>query len=324
MRVWQRKIYRKLRLISADRFNKPIKKNSIILEFFQGMVSLLIGMVLVCNLSVRLSLCNNRSIEDKNQEIVIPVNDKIDLHHQFKNRIDQVVEPLVHKSKHVGISVGIIKLGQTAIFGYGRTSIGGTRLPDGNTIYEIGSVTKVFTSLLLADLVQAGLVETSDPVGKLLPSSVKAPSYDGTEITLISLSSHTSGLPRIPSNLFRLNDFISLNFIKNPYANYTSSKLNAFLSEHKLKAKPGARYSYSNLGMGLLGHILAQSRDTTFEELIVRRICHPLGMKDTRIILSDEQKTRLAEGCGGTYSFGPLCLKFPARNWDFLALAGCG
>ncbi len=122
------------------------------------------------------------------------------------------------------------------------------------------------------------------------------PKYGDTEMTLIDLACHMSGLPRLPNNINRFSDYLNLNLIKNPYSSYTPQRLYAFLSKHTLKTKPGIKYSYSNLGMGLLGHALARRQAKTFEELVVSRICEPLEMKDTRITLSPEQQSRLAQG----------------------------
>jgi CubicO group peptidase (beta-lactamase class C family) len=197
------------------------------------------------------------------------------------------------------------------VLGYGKVAKDRETQPDGNTIFEIGSATKVFTTIALADMVKDGLVAFDDPISKLLPSSVKAPTYEGKEITLVHLATHTSGLPRIPGNLLATTKDAG-----NPYANYAVSDLYEFLSNHKLQREPGKDYEYSNLGMGLLGHLLALKSGTTYEELVVKRICDRLDMKDTRIGLSPEQQTRLAKG----HSIQAL----PVSNWDIPTLAGAG
>ena len=122
---------------------------------------------------------------------------------------------------------------------------------DKNTVFEIGSITKVFTSLLLADMVKRSELALDNLVSKYLPSDVKMPERNGRVITLEDLSRHRSGLPRLPSNLDAEAD------PKNPYANYSVKKLYNFLSGYELPRDIGAQFEYSNLGGGLLGNVLA-------------------------------------------------------------------
>jgi Beta-lactamase class C and other penicillin binding proteins len=163
---------------------------------------------------------------------------------------------------------------------------------DGDTIFEIGSATKVFTSLLLADAVKRGEVALTDPVAKYLPAEVKVPERAGRKITLVDLATHTSGLPSVPSNLAPKNP-------ANPYAGYTVQQLYDFLSTYQLSRDIGAQYDYSNLGVGLLDNALSRRAGVDYETLVQTRITRPLGMKSTSIALSEEQKRRLASGHGG-------------------------
>ena len=185
--------------------------------------------------------------------------------------------------------------------------MGGGQPVDGDTIFEIGSVTKVFTALLLADMVAKGEVALTDPVSKYLPATVKL--AGSKPITLEQLATHTSGLPRLPSN-FAPKD------VTNPYADYTPEKLYEFLASHRPAGEPGSRYDYSNLGTGLLGHALALRAGTDFETLVRKRILEPLGMKSTSFAVPEESKARLAAGHDASLA--------PARNWEFSALAGVG
>jgi len=180
---------------------------------------------------------------------------------------------------------------------------------DPDTLFEIGSVTKVFTALLLADMVEQNEVRLEDPVSKYLPPSVKIPSRNGRQITLLDLATHTSGLPRMPIN-FAPKD------AANPYADYSVAQLYEFLSGYALPRDIGAEYEYSNLGMGLLGHALALRAGTNYETLVLNRICRPLGMTVTAITLSSEQKARLATGYDEA---GQV-----ASHWDIPTLAGAG
>src|SRR5271163_2425041 len=111
-------------------------------------------------------------------------------------------------------------------------------------------MTKVFTSLALMDMVQKGEVAVTDPVSKYLPARVKVPERNGKKITLQDLSTQSSGLPRMPSNFHPKDDL-------NPYADYSVEQLYQFLSGYQLKRDIGEKYEYSNLGVGLLGHVLS-------------------------------------------------------------------
>ena len=173
----------------------------------------------------------------------------------------------------VGLVVGIVDQHGARVVCHGKLDNGTDYDVDGDTQFAIGSVTKVFTALLLADMVERGEMKLDDPVQKYLPDSVRMPAYQGKEITLLHLATHTSGLPRD-----------------------CSGDLYSFLSRCKLKQPPGTRKEYSNLGVGLLGHVIALKAGKDYETLVVERICRPLGMNYTHITVPSELKTRVAAG----------------------------
>jgi D-alanyl-D-alanine-carboxypeptidase/D-alanyl-D-alanine-endopeptidase len=209
----------------------------------------------------------------------------------------------------VGIVGGIIGPEGRRVIAYGHLKKGDPQIPGGDTVFEIGSVTKVFTSLLLADMEQRGEVSLDDPVAKYLLPSVKMPQRNGRSITLVDLATHTSGLPRLPANLTRKDP-------ANPYADYSVDQLYQFLSTYQLTRDIGTQYEYSNLGGGLLGHVLARRAGTDYETLLESRVCGPLGMTSTRIALTPELKARLAVGHDAAMT--------PVANWDLPTLAGAG
>ena len=206
------------------------------------------------------------------------------------------------------IVVGVIDETGTSYFSRGTLTHAGSKKANKNSVFEIGSITKVFTATLLADLVERGVLKLDDPIERFLPKEVKVPTHGGKTITFENLATHRSGLPRLPTNHAPED-------MANPYADYTSERLYAFLSNHTLSRDIGSKYEYSNLGAGLLGHILARQAGKTYEQLIIERICDPLGMKNTCITLSSKQQGRLARPDGGGRQ---------AANWDFDCLAGCG
>ena len=211
--------------------------------------------------------------------------------------------------KNPAIVVGIYENGQTRVIPMGRADAPNDSL-DGNTVFEIGSITKVFTGTLLADMVARGLVSLDDPVSKFLPSAVKVPSRNGRAITLLDLAEQHSGLPRLPNNLHPGDP-------GNPYADYSVEQMYAFLSGYELPRDPGATFEYSNLGVGLLGHVLGLRAGMSWEALAVDRILGPLGMTRTRVVFTDDMQRRLAKGHG-------LDGSSPAKNWDLPTLAGAG
>ena len=222
--------------------------------------------------------------------------------------IRAIVQDRVSSKRAVGLVVGVLDHGQSKIFTAGTADAPGVAL-DGNTVFEIGSITKVFTASLLADMVARGEVRLDDPVAKFLPPSVHVPSRNGREITLLDLATQSSGLPRSPSN-FNPKD------PNNPYADYTVDQMYAFLSAYQLPRDIGAQYEYSNLGVGLLGHALSLRAGKSYEALITERILKPLKMNDTRITLDQAAKAHLARGHGVSGD--------PVANWDIPTLAGAG
>ncbi len=209
-----------------------------------------------------------------------------------------------------GLVVGLLDAdGTRRIVAYGRSDGPGDRPLDGATVFEIGSVTKVYTCSLLSQMAGRGEVRLDQPVAELLPKQVRVPARGDTAITLLDLATQHSGLPRLPGNLKPKNP-------ANPYADYTVDQLYAFLSGYTLPRAPGARYEYSNLGVGLLGHALALRGGTSYEALLTERVLAPLGLSDTRITLSADQRSRLAAGHDGAGEKVP--------NWDLPTLAGAG
>jgi D-alanyl-D-alanine-carboxypeptidase/D-alanyl-D-alanine-endopeptidase len=220
-----------------------------------------------------------------------------------------LVDRIDVQRQSVGIVVGVIGPERRRVISYGHLEKGDPRALNGDTIFEIGSATKVFTSLLLADMVQRGEVSLDDPVAKYLPPGAKMPERNGRSITLVDVATHTSGLARMPTN-FNPKD------LANPYADYSVEQLYQFLSTYQLARDVGSQYEYSNLGGGLLGHVLARRAGMDYEVLVRSRICEPLGMNSTRITLTPEMKARLAVGHNQSMEAVP--------NWDSPTLAGAG
>jgi D-alanyl-D-alanine-carboxypeptidase/D-alanyl-D-alanine-endopeptidase len=212
-----------------------------------------------------------------------------------------------HAARHAGVAVGVVRGEETWVLGSGTLGPGGPA----QTIFEIGSVTKVFTATVLATMVEDGSVALDDPVQRYLPRGVDLP-VRGRPITLLDLATHTAGLPRLPHG-FLLS---SLRRRRNPYAWMTPENLYAGLPPTRLRREPGGRPRYSNLGYGLLGHVLALRADRSYEELVRERICRPLRLDDTAIVVPDAGRERFAQGHDRRGR--------PVPHWDLPVLDGAG
>lgn len=221
----------------------------------------------------------------------------------------ELLKSRVEDGRATGLVLGVMEAdGSTRIVAYGDAGAGRPPLgPD--TVFEIGSVTKTFTTTLLADMAQKGEVSLDAPAQDYAPPGMTLPTRNGKAITLAHLAEQNSGLPRLPTNM-------SFADMSNPYADYTTEQLNQFLSSYALPRDPGAEFEYSNLGMGVLGNILAHRAGQSYEDLVATRILRPLGMTSTAITLTPEMQARLTQGHSAEGA--------PARTWDLPTLAGAG
>ena len=197
---------------------------------------------------------------------------------------------LAERMRHngVGTVVGVIEPSGQRIIVFGRSGAADGRPLDGDTVFQIGSVSKVFVGLLLADMVRRGEVSLDEPAQKYLPSGAKMP-IRGRPITLLDLSTHRSGLPSMPDN-FRLEAD------PNPVEAYTVEDLWQFLAQYQLTREPGEKFEYSNLAVSLLGHLLARRAGKDYEALLKERVLEPLGMRSTAITPGAAMNARLAPG----------------------------
>lgn len=221
-------------------------------------------------------------------------------------RIAKVAQQYADAGVYPAMVVVMVDDRHAQVAGFGKLTDG--RAPDGDTVFEIGSVTKTFTALLLARGVEAKKLSLDTPVATLLPD-FKIPARHGKPITLGLLAEQFSGLPRLPGNLQPAD-------LGNPYADYGRDRLKAFLASYTLPRDPGAAYEYSNLGFGLLGEALAQHAELSYGELLQREVLAPLGMQSSGAGLTSTMRARLAPGHdeeGGV-----------ARHWHWDVLAGAG
>jgi CubicO group peptidase (beta-lactamase class C family) len=196
------------------------------------------------------------------------------LEHLFNN--ETYAGTISNSSIPVSIVVGVISPNGTQVSGYGNISKANHTTVDGNTIFNIGSITKTFVGIVLMDMVQQSLVKLDDPLEKYLPANVTVPTFQGHKITIEDLVTHTSGLPHWPPGWCN----------STCWHNYTTQEVYQFLSNTSLPFKPGTDDDYSNIGMGMLGHALSLRAGIPLDQLIKDRILDVLGMNSTGMAMN--------------------------------------
>ena len=222
--------------------------------------------------------------------------------------------------KSHGISVGLINKNGVRTFNYGEIENKSNITPTADTVFEIGSVTKPFVTILAAQLQHEGLLSLDDPIAEILPQIKPNSDIARKKITLHQLITHTADLPNtlqlrtvIP---YLIKLYIGKKHVHNPFSTYSRGDLYSDLEKRKIKRVPGTTWSYSNYGYAILGHALEQVTNSRLEELIKNRVCKPLGMNDTGINLFDSHKDNLATG----YTFSGMQSNF----WNSPSMEGMG
>ncbi len=226
----------------------------------------------------------------------------------LNERVQKVAQTYVQSRSMMGVSIAVIHGDESATVHQGRTSEIGPP-PNDQTLYEIGSISKVFTGILLADAVNRGEIRLDQNASELLPAEVTMPQWQDRPITVLDIATHRSGLPRLGDNMPSLHT-------ANPYGDYTSALAYEFLNSHSLRRAPGTQYEYSNLAFGLLGHWIGRNAGKSYDELLQQRLAKPLGMPDTYVGLNPAQKARLATPYNAEQQ--------ATSNWGFADMPGAG
>jgi len=202
---------------------------------------------------------------------------------ELRSRIDAIATQHLGQGAAASLAIGVHDHGREATFFYGDAGRDlGT--PTADTLFEIGSITQVFTATILAALVERGLVRLEDPLQQYAPRGITVPSFQGQPIRLVDLATHTSGLP--PD-------------IARQGATLTMERMWEFVNSYKLARPPGVQYLYSNLGFALLGHALVKASGTRgYQEVLTREVLVPLGMSSTWLLPELPSRERLALGRG--------------------------
>jgi len=225
----------------------------------------------------------------------------------------------VADKKSIGLIVALINRDGTVRFVSSGKSGQATRMHiDADTIFEIGSITKTFTGILLAQMVAAGDVALDGKVRQYAPPQYKFRETNSAgDITLLQLATHTSGLPRLPMSI-AFASAMALDF-DNPYKNYPLEAMWKFVADKKINSSKTYPSQYSNLGVGLLGDLLAHKAGLSYQALVKQKILDPLMMLDTAmgdVLLAADVASRLAIGHTDKLK--------PTAYWTFGAMGGAG
>ncbi len=224
------------------------------------------------------------------------------------SELEAMAQAVLEEGLSPSFVVGVRRGGQSFVRGYGSIDDAGTA-PDGDTLYEIGSVSKVFTGTLLADAHLRGEVGLEDELSKYAPEGIRVPQKGDEPIRLWHLATHTSGLNRMPPG-YAPPDW------NDPFAGGTASDIWNAVAASKLRRAPLAKVQYSNFAVGLLGQVVCGPTEADYENRLVERITGPLGMADTHLVLAPERAPRLAQGHDAAIR--------ASNRWQFDVLGGAG
>lgn len=293
----------KIRKIIPEKFESGISKYKAVLD--SGNLTMLLG----ANSQGMLTAFGFQPYKPEFSDTLAMTKSDNLLKNMLDKKVDSIIQPLMYAGKITGMSIGLIHKGKLYYYNYGETKKGNGELPNANSIYEIGSITKTFTGLLLANAVVDGKMKLLDPVNNYLPADIPILKQGTDTMRVVHLANHTSGLARIPISILygdRLN----------PYNTFDNQQLYNLLRGVKLLSKPGEVLSYSNLGVGLLGVLLENVYHEPYEVLVKQLILDKAGMTSTMQTLDSVSGKNLLQGYDANgKENGP---------WDFKALAGAG
>jgi serine-type D-Ala-D-Ala carboxypeptidase/endopeptidase len=228
--------------------------------------------------------------------------------------VQTLLDARVSDGRAMGLAVSLIEPdGRVRFFNAGTLSRGGSEV-NADTIFEIGSITKAFTGVLLGQAVGRGAINLEDAVRTYAPAGVQLPPGSAGDITVRQLATHTSGLPRLPMSWPFLRSMLS--DPGNPYKAYSEASLWRYLTEHRHDSRVAHQAEYSNLGFGVLGELLAVRASLSYAELVQRDIASPLAMRNTQIEIRPDAVARFATGHDAKLA--------STGYWDLPAMAGAG
>ena len=231
--------------------------------------------------------------------------------------------PFIQRGNSVGMTVALVSPTGATVMAFGRPSLDSSTAVNGETLFEIGSITKTFTAIALARAIERGEVRLDQPIQELLPEGVRLPPA-AQAVTLRHLTTHNSGFPRLPAATkgFAPGSGKMLLFGSDPYQGFSEENLLASLQSVTLRSDPGTKAEYSNLGLITLGYLLARNGGLSYEALIEKEISGPLGLQDTVVDLKGRQVAAFSQGYRAVFRGGPLLFALRSSPWGGSSLLG--
>lgn len=316
----QKTIYRTFRLISDEKARKPLGQRSVIFSRVIGVCYVAGCLFILAHMQLQVGKISEKNLPVWTGNSQQQKSDDSALHQTVR----RIVQPLAHK--YVGLVVATIADDEHDVTGFGRIHLHSDQPPDGDTLFEIGSISKVFTGILLADMIAKNTLALDTTITSLLPSLSIDPDSPKHSIRLGHLVTHTSGLQRMPAHTFNLSQIWAVTTAGDSYRSYTEEHILETVSKKTWRRRvPGEHFAYSNAGFGLLGFLLSKQTGRDYHQMVQTVIADPLGLKDTGVLLDDKQQSRLATGYRSYLHVGPYYLAQRAENWEFPnCFAGAG
>jgi CubicO group peptidase (beta-lactamase class C family) len=312
-----KEVYRFAHLLPRKTIEKPIRNKDLLPNRIVGGLYLALCIITLLNMRFQLGRIGGEATPVWTS----PGEEIHDL--EFHQRIRDIVQPAM--SRHVGLAVATIINDKRDISGFGRIDLSSEQAPDGDTVFEIGSVSKVFTGILLAEMIERGHWTLDTSLKPLLPEIRNESDARVDGITVSHLATHTSGLPRMPARSLSISRMWRFIIAADSYHDYTDDDILAIISEKRLRRAPGERHAYSNVGFGALGLALSRQAAADYHQMVETAVALPLGLKDTGVAIDQAQRSRLATGYRLYHHVGPFYLAQLAEPWEFpnsMAAAG--
>jgi len=206
----------------------------------------------------------------------------------IEKQIEHVAKSYIVFGRTPGVAIGTYHNGIETDCFFGTKDLSTGQNIDEFTMFEIGSITKIFTTLLFADFVTKNQISLTDTIDDYFPPNIHIPNKDGVHIKFLNLLNHTSGIPREPD----LPD-------EQAFASFNETDLANYFDALQLKATPGDSYEYSNLGMGLVGYLMERITGESYNKLLKEKIFVPFGMTYTTCNEADFITDNIAQGYYG-------------------------
>ncbi len=310
----QKEIFRRARVLSAEQASKPLGGRGITQSRIVGIIYVVVCVLVLANMQFQVG---------RFAAPTLPVWTS-DVSHSapLEQRIHALVAPAM--TTHAGLVVAAIAGDERIVVGFGRSNLASDQPPSGDTLFELGSISKVFTAALLADEIAHGEVTLETPVTALLPPNTIPADSPAQRITLKHLVTHTASLPRTPAQTFTAPQLWRTAIAADTYRHYADADVLGALKTQSARTL-GETFEYSNVGFGILGFALSRRSGADYQTAIQTRIAQPLGMRDTGVALDAAQRTRLARGYRADVNLGSLYWAQVAAPWEFPnTLAGAG